>query len=366
MGEYNVDASVASDLTNVVKNFDVDAVNIDGPSVVGETRWHNDEWAKWLGYFKKIPEYNTAVNAKARWVVGRGFTADEETTMLLDTIKGNGFSTFIKILENCLRVNQIGGDAYLEIIRDEEENLINLKPLDPERMVHVVGDNGMFIRFEQRSSKKDTPNKNLRLDQVFYLPRNPVADEIHGTSVTEKLTNIILMRNEAMDDYRKVMHFFVKPRWMIKLDTDDPVKIAAEKVKWDKANADSENMYTPMGSVEAELMAVAGNATLNPQAWIEALNDYFYEACEVPKIIVGNSKNFTDAASKISYLTFEQNVREEQLYIEEQILIQLELVIKLNEPASLENDLLSSAKKEGESEQAVEPNDVTAETEGNT
>jgi len=47
----------------------------------------------------------------------------------------------------------------------------------------------------------------------------------------ERLAWIILARNEAMTDYKQVMHRFVKPRWLIKLDTDTPSKVAARKKK---------------------------------------------------------------------------------------------------------------------------------------
>ncbi|KKK54497.1 hypothetical protein LCGC14_3084130, partial [marine sediment metagenome] len=40
--------------------------------------------------------------------VGKGYQADEETTMLLDTIKGNGKDTFNSILENNIRTYHIG------------------------------------------------------------------------------------------------------------------------------------------------------------------------------------------------------------------------------------------------------------------
>jgi len=57
----------------------------------------------------------------------KGFKADEETTMLLDSIKGFGVDTFNTILENAMRTMLIGGNFYAEIIRDEEGVLTNLK-----------------------------------------------------------------------------------------------------------------------------------------------------------------------------------------------------------------------------------------------
>ena len=159
------------------------------------------------------------------------------------------------------------------------------------------------------------------------------------------------------------------------LDTDDTAKIAAFKVKYDAANSLGENMYIPKGTVEVEVLGVAPNATLNPLPWIEALNNYFYQAIGVPEIIIGGGlASLTDASSKIKYLAFEQTIQEEQLFIEEQVLSQLNLVIELEMPAKLENDMMSGKQNEDSMQpnmpqaepvqQAGEANDTTAEMEG--
>ena len=358
MGELNITNAEASDLTNAVEDYSVSPSQTDGASEQKKTRWINSNWAQWLGYYKKIPELSSVVDAKATWTVGKGFKADEITTMLLDTIKGFGVDTFNTILENMIRTYNIGGDSYCEIIRDDEDNLINLKPLDPLVMQHVANDQGIIIGYEQISKIKGKKPHPFKPEQIFHLPRNRVADEIHGQSITEKLVDIILMKNEAMSDYKTVLHRFVKPRWIIKLDTDNTTKIAAFKTKMDKANNDTENMYIPMNSVELEQMTIAPNSTLNPLAWIESLDAKFYEAAQVPKIIVGGAGGFTEAAVKIAYLAFQQTIEEEQLFIEEQVLSQLNLVIELEFPASLENELLSDNKKDGA--QNIDASETTA------
>ncbi len=347
MPETKIDSAVESDLTNAMTDYSVAAESTDGPTDQKETSWMNTEWKRFFGYYKAIPELASVIDAKATWTVGKGFEADEVTTMLLDTIKGFGFDTFNTILENMIRTYNIGGDSYCEIIRDDEGNLINLKPLDPTVMKHVANRQGIIIRFEQTSKVKGMPSKKFAPEKIFYLPRNRVADEIHGQSITEKLVNIILMKNEAMSDYKILMHRFVKPRWIFHLDTDDPTEISTFKTKADNANATGENIYVPKDVVVPELMAVAPNATLNPLSWIESLDAKFYEAAQVPKIIVGGTGAITEAAVKIAYLAFQQTIEEEQLFIEEQVLSQLNLVIDLEFPASLENELLSDEKKDG-------------------
>jgi len=378
MPETNIGNADYSDLTNQMVDYSVDTATTDGVNDSQETRWNNSEWSKYFGYYKQIPELTAAVDAKATWTVGKGFIADEITSMLLNTIKGWGKDTFNTILENAIRTYHIGGDSFAEIIRDPERGfVINLKPLDPSTITIVADKKGVIIRYEQESkagSKKDI--KIFQPEDIFHLARNRVADEIHGVSIIPAIENIILMRNEAMSDYKRVLHRNVDPVWIFHLDTDDTSKIADFKSKMDSVRGKGENMYIPKGAVVPELVAVSGNASLNPLSWIESLNQYFFQAVGVPDIIVGSSKALTEASAKIAYLAFQQTIEEEQLFIEEQVEKQLNLVIELEFPASLENEMLSDKPQMEDQQQmiqppqieqenrAIEPNDMQAEMQG--
>ena len=363
-----------ADVGGQLDDYKVSPATTDAASGQKETEWINRNWSQQFGYYQKIPELKAAINAKATWTVGKGFTADEATTMLLDTIRGFGKDTFNTIIENMVRTYHIGGDSFAEIIEStvkEDDVMINLKTLDPSTMKVVANKEGKIIRYEQVSKTKN-PNKKFKPEEIFHLSKDRVADEIHGTSVIDAVKEIILMRNEAMADWKRVLHRNIDPLFIFHLDTDDTTKIAAVKAKFDEARGKGENLYVPKGAVVPELVSTATNSTLSPLSWIESLNDYFYEAVGVPKIIIGGSKAFTEASAKISYLAFQQTIEEEQLYIEEQALYQLNIVIKLTFPASLENEMLSNKPKEGEevnspeiqAETAVEPNDQMIEMEG--
>jgi len=359
MADKKIASAVASDLTNVMTDFSVDSATTDGAADQKETTYTNQNWAQQFGYYKQIPELTATINAKATWTVGKGFKADEVTTMILDTIKGWGKDTFNTILENLIRTCHIGGDSFAEIITDDEGVLTNLKPLDPSTIRIVANRQGIIIRYEQISKVK-TPDKKFAPEDIFHLARNRVADEIHGVSIIDNLETIILMRNEAMADLKTVMHRHVMPINIFKLDTDDTAKIAAFKAKADAAVAKGENLYIPLGTVEMDRLSLPQFSTLNPLPWIDALNQYFFQATGVPDIIVGSAKEFTEASAKIAYLAFQQTIEEEQLFVEEQLLIQIGLQIELEFPASLENELLSDKAKDGEMA-AAQPNDTTAE-----
>ena len=354
MGESKVDSMSIGENTQV--DYSVDPQTLDSPQEQNETTYTNTDWDQQLGYFNQIAELTATINAKATWTIGKGFKADEATEMLLDTIRGNGMDTFNTILENMIRTYYIGGDSFAEIIRDDEGNLINLKCLNPKRITVVVDKRGILTRYEDTFKGHVT---KIKPENMLHLARNRIADQVHGVSVIDSVENIILARNESITDYKFVMHKFVKPQWKFKLKTDDPTEIAAYKAKMDAATATDQNIYEPYDVSESELLSVAPNATLDPKAWIEAQGDFFYEAVGVPQIILGGSGEFTEASAKIAYLAFQQNIEEEQLFIEEQVLSQLNLVIELEFPASLENELLSDNKKDGDQTES-KPSETTA------
>jgi hypothetical protein len=347
MPQTDIGSTSTSDIASSFTDYSVPSETTDGETVGKENFWINEKWNQYLGYYKKIPELRAAIDARATWTVGKGYQTDDFLVEgILDDIHGNGVDTFNTILENSIRSMNIGGDAFCEIIRDDEGNLINVKPLDPGTIRIVFDAKGMITRYEQFTGKN--PPKKFTTAEMFHLSRNRVADEVHGVSVIEAVEDIILMRNEAMDDWKRVMHRNVDPMIAYKLDTDDPAKIAAFKAKVDAAKGKGENMYIPQGTVEFEVISLAPNANLNPLAWIDSLNNYFYEAVGTPKIVIGNAADFTEASAKISYLSFQQSVEEEQLFIEEQVYTQLGLPINLEFPASLENELISDNKKDVE------------------
>jgi len=88
MTELTLDSAVSSDLTNAVEDFSVNPEGTDGPSDQNETKWTNTNFEQWFAYSKQIPELGGVIDAKATWTVGKGFVADPDTTMILDSING--------------------------------------------------------------------------------------------------------------------------------------------------------------------------------------------------------------------------------------------------------------------------------------
>ena len=378
MADFDSLNSTTIDVATATTDYSVDAQTTDGAEGEEETTYINTRWTQQLGYYKKIPELKSAIDAKAQWTVGKGFTADPQTELLLDTIKGNGKDTFNKILENLLVTKMIGGDAFAEIILDDAGNLANIKPITPEFMKIVANPAGQIIRYEQISRVKGKENKKFAASKIFHLMNKRIADEIHGTSDIDALEEIILARNEAMMDYRELMHRNIEPVIIIHADTDNATKIAKIKTDWETVKRVRGSVWVvPKDTVVPENFGLSPNATLNPLSYINQLNIYFFQSVNVPEIIVGGgTNNLTEASAKIAYLAFQQVIEREQLGTEEDTLSQLNLVIELTFPASLENEALSDKPKQNQdgsqvnepeiqaNEQAVEPNDQQTEMEG--
>lgn len=342
------------------EDYSVEEQTTDGATGDAETEYQIKDWGKWFGMYNNIPELKISIDAKSTWTVGKGFRSNPITEIVLGTIKGFGKDSFNSILSNMIRTYHICGDAFAEIIRDGKNNniLINLKPLDPSSMKIVANSKGLITRYEQVTKSGNTTSiRKFKKEQILHLSRNRIADEIHGRGLVPSVEWIILARNEAMSDFKRLLHRNVVPVRIWHLDSDDPTKIAEFKSKVAQAKGEAEDIFIPKGAVETEIAAVPTNATLNPLTWIEKLDEYFYNSTGVPKIVVGGGGGFTEAAVKIAYLAFEQTIENEQLYVEEQILSQLNLEINLEFPASLQNEMISDMGKE-ESMQAATPEDT--------
>jgi len=348
MGNMELDSARSGAQATVITDYSVDGQSTDGVSGGKETEYMITKASQYLGYYKSIPELKMAIDAKATWTIGKGFKTVPLSELVLSTIKGFGKDTFNSILENMIREYHIYGDAFAEIIR-EDGQLANLKPLDPGTIKIVADKAGIIKRYEQNNKDKGVTKFNP--DKILHFCRNRVADEIHGVSIIDAVEEIILMRNEAMADYKKLLHRNIYPVRIWKLDTDIPSKINTFKAKVAASKGEGEDIFIPKGSVDTELATVPSNSTLNPMPWIQALNQYFYQAVGVPQIIIGGSQELTQTAAQIAYLAFEQCIEEEQLYIEEQILSQVNLEINLEFPASLQNNMFSDDRKDGSPEQ---------------
>ena len=103
------------------------------------------------------------------------------------------------------------------------------------------------------------------------------------------------------------------------------------------------------------------NAQITPQQrleWIRYLENFFYQAVGVPRIIA-TSEGFTEAGGKVGFLTFEPIYTSEQTILESDLFNQLAFKITFNRPPSLQGTTQEDEQKNA-GQVGFQPNDTTA------
>lgn len=345
------DTAAYSDATKFPYQWEIENLDTEGPTGQEEVSYQTD-WSKWHAYYREIAELAAVIDKKAEWTVGKGYqlTAPEETKNRIKRIKGFGKDTFNSIMHNAVRTYTICGDFFAEIIRDKKGRLVNLKPLNPGSMKIVINKKGFILRYEQ-TAQLGTKRMVMKFKptDILHLAWNRIADEMHGISTIQKLEGIIQMLVEAKKDLRVVFHRYVKPLLITEVDSDDTTKIAAFKAKLDSAVEKGENMIIPKDVATVERVSIPQYSTLDPLPWIKLLQRQFLVAEGVPAIVLGAAaEEDTEASAKIAYLAFQQMIEANQLFLEEQLKAQLGLDIEFEFPASIEPDLMTDERKDGQ------------------
>ncbi len=354
-------------------DFSIASETTDGISEQKETIWSYPDWNKNWGHFNNVGDLKTAFLMKSIWAVGKGWTADTRTTAILDSITGCGKDTFDDILFNADLIKNVGGDSFAHIIRNKDTGtLINLKPLDPGSMTSVWGDDGLIIRYEQRSkfSSKGILNKirnaigvkskkTFKPGEIFHLMNNRLADQIHGISDIDALEQTILAEQESFKDMQKMIKFQVRPFVIWKLKTDDTTKIAAFVKKVEDGKKNTEDLFVPDDDDLLSFEIVQVNPSSIIMDWRTDLKNKFFRQLGVPQSNFGTS-GATESGGKIESFAHEQVWEHNQRYLEKQVWNQLALRIDLISPASLSEGLQTDEAKDANQGLEFQPSDVTA------
>lgn len=350
-----------TDMENGVENFTIPPRNPEGVSDLKETEYLNTKFTQYFAYYKEVPEYKSALDKFADWVVGKGWTCSSNKQKdILSLINGWGEDTLQSILWNLIVTKKIGGDAFAEIIRDPENGrLLNLKPLDPSVIRIVVNGKGRIERYEQiaknhtgKSGEKIKAIHEFKPRDILHLCNGRVLDEIHGTSITESIEWVILSRNEAMRDKRKNLHRSLVR--IMEVDEDDDSRMNNLRTKWSNSVDKVEVMFVPKGT--GSIQDLTPPVTEHIQ-WIRYLEDFFYQALGVPKVILGGTSGQVEASSKMSYQAYEQVWMKEIEELKADLLSQLGIEIDFNKPASLIDNLQSEG---GKAKLGYQPQDIKA------
>ncbi len=335
-----------TDFSNQGTEFEVTSKDTDGAEFA-ET-FYIPEFAKWNGFYRKIPELRSVINKFGSWTFGRGIKADEKNKEKLKKIRGIGRESSRSVLKNCWRMAMVCGDSFAHIIKDTSGRLTNLKPLNPGKVAIVANAQGIIVGFEQSLGE----GKTIRYDieEIYHLSYEREADEIHGIPFPEALEELIKSRNEAIGDLRILYHRTVKPILFYEAETDDTTKLNSLEAILNQAFKKSESVVIAAGVVKeikrSSQPQFAGN-DINSLAYIKFLVRMFITSVGMPEIVMGWGEQTTEASANIIYLAYQQEIEDMQLYNQEAADIQLNITFNLEFPASIETMLQQDNAKDG-------------------
>lgn len=335
-------AATTTDFVNGVPNYTIPAKTTDGGYANKENRHSNPNAAKYYGYFYNCGEFRNAIKSYYIRVLGQGYISDSRTKVILDHVKGNGSDTFLTILFNHGCVKKFNGDAYAEIILDDDGDLLNLKPLDPKRITHITNNQGLLIHYEYSQGNGEI--KILQPEKVFHSCNNRILDEPLGNAETSAVEWVIEAMQESGRDQRRMMHY--SSVRVLYVDETDTARIATLKTELAAGIKNGNIVLLTCKPEEAkfeDLVVPPIDAFIRYQNWLE---NKFYSQLGISKISIGGTtENNTEASAKVNMVITEPVWIKEITDMENDIWNQLHYKIKINRQASLMDNMQTDEAK---------------------
>ncbi len=356
MGLLDLDKATSTDMQNwnfttslSTPEYKTQAlVTID--QVEGDVVTWIPEWAKWNGYYRTLGDVKGPIDTNVLQAIGQGWTSKQKA--LLEKIRGNGKDIFDSIAMNFMTQYEICGDSFTEIIRDTRRRLINLKPLNPGEIRIVANIKGIISRYEQIANREagqgDEKRKVLKVwnpEEIFHLPWNRIANEIHGISRIEKLSLQIKKIQQAKDITSVIHRRHMTPVKIWEVDTDDTTEMATFKGKVDGIYKNVENLVVPMGSAKAIILQMQKGTIEESVIWLRHLEEELTKGFGVPNVTQGSESGSSEATSKILHLNYQPRSKLHRMFIEKQMKAQLNIEIEFKESPSIDPALLTDARK---------------------
>jgi hypothetical protein len=143
------------------------------------------------------------------------------------------------------------------------------------------------------------------------------------------------------------------------IEEDNTTKLNAMKADYAAAINKGELLILPIKAGEGQF----ADLTLPPAeqflAWIRYLENFFYQALGIPRVILGGTAENTEASSKVAMIVFEPTFTREITELELDIWNQLGIKIKVNKQPSLMDNMYNDEQK-NTGQTGFQPNDVTA------
>ena len=352
MTRTDITQTSTGDLSGI-SNFSVNSTVLDSPNANDKNWYQDDKVAEYLTYYKTT-QLKAPIDTLAIWTIGKGYNTDNRTEAILENITGWGEDSFTSVLFNLMvmkKVTKIGG--FAEIVRNEETGtLLNLIPRNPANMIIYYNKQGIITEYGHKQS--DGKIKKFTPDKILHLVNDRIGDEVHGTSVVESVKWIIDAKEEAMRDWRRISHRSTVR--ILYVEEDNKARLNTLKTEYKDAIKNGDLLILPIKRGDGEFEDLQLPPIQQFLEWIRYLENLFYQAVRVPKIIA-TSEGFTEAGGKMGYMTFEPIYTYEQTQLEADLWNQLAIRVKFNRPPSLSNAMNTTEEKNA-GQTGLQPNDV--------
>ena len=352
MAEYDMSRSTTNSASKT--DWEVEAQPLEYAEGTKENFVDFPNATLYQGYYKSIPEFQSALDSLGIYVVGKGYEVSVVDKPILEGIKGRGNEVISSILLNHFVMSKVNGDSFLEIIRNDKGTLVNLKPIGAERLRGVKDGNGMLVRYEVRQAGGDF--RKIKPENMFHKTNERIGDEDRGKPIVVTVSWVIDAIHEALTNARLVYNRNVFPLQIIEYDGEDTTKRDLLLAQYAAAISAGTALVVPKGVIT---ITQADIRIQDPIAWIRYLENFFYQAVGVPKIILGGADEHTEAGGKVGYLTFEPTYVQEQTQLEGDLWNQMALKVKFNRPASLGGTIQQDEEK-NMGQVGIQPNDMEA------
>jgi len=355
--EYDLNKLGTTNFTDNVPNFIVDAKALDAANPASnETYYYFSDATTYYGYYLTVSEIYCAANALATWAVGAGWSCEDPLQeKKLERVMGYGKDTFSKIIWNHEVIKLIVGDAFIEVKRNDNLDIINMIPISPERVRVVFNKYGMIKAYDTWNGKRW---KRIKRENMIHSVNKRIGDQIHGTSQIGSTRWEVEAIKEALEDERTIKHRD-KALGIAYYKTSNTGKISYINSQIEKAVKDGEMLGVPEDGVE--IKPYPSRSSEDRTAWIEALVNRFYRNFGVPRSIA-SSEGTSEVGGKMGNVNFEPTYAKERTDMEQDLWYQAGIKVTFEKQKSL-GGLMKETEEKNTGQVNIQPNDVTANME---
>jgi len=357
MADRDLNKATTTDFTNQVPNFIVESKALDKSNDGNEETYvYFDKATEDFGYYFNHPQVSSPANSLATWTVSRGWSTDDPQLLVdLEHVSGNGKDTFDQIMWNHEVVKLIVGDAFIEVIRNKSNVILNMINISPER-VKVVYKSSRIIRYEVWNGSKWVRKKP---EEILHSQNKRIGDQVHGTSWVQSSKSVIDTSLEAYEDERTIKHRD-KALGIVYYKTNNTGKITYANTQIEKAVKNGEMVGLPEDTAKIE--PYPSKSSEDRQNWLQYNENLGYQTGGVPRAIV-TSDGTSEVGGKMGHVIFEPIYVKEQRDLEQDLWTQQAIKITFNRPPNLGGlqPQINEGKNTGQT--GIQPNDVTADLE---